>query len=168
VLALEAVCAPLAALLALRGRLGVRNSAHTVAKMLQPLDGPCIQLLSVTHPDYLEAMRSYYATYPAQVLLMRGTEGEPVVHPRRAQRLEWLHDAQAEVLIDQGETAGATPLPEGLDAPATARWTEDVLAGRAPMPDSIRRQVEAVEKTLARLEPSAAAAERGHARGARP
>src|SRR5688500_2205181 len=52
------VLAPgIANMLALRRRLGVRNSAHTLVKMLQPFAGPAMRIVSVTHPEYLVRMR---------------------------------------------------------------------------------------------------------------
>jgi len=51
------VLAPkLAYLLSLRRRLGVRNSTHTLVKIMQPFAGPALRLVSYTHPEYLEML----------------------------------------------------------------------------------------------------------------
>jgi anthranilate phosphoribosyltransferase len=140
----------LARLLDLRRVLGVRNSAHTVAKMLAPVADPLL-LASVTHPEYLAAMRAYYAAHPSNVLLMRGTQGEAVANARRAQAVEWLHDGVAEGVIDAEEGTLVT-LPElpPIDAASTAAWIRRVLDGAAPMPAPIARQIEVVAAIAAR------------------
>ena len=43
-------------LLALRRRLGVRNSAHTLCKLLDPCPGHTVRVVNVTHPEYLIRM----------------------------------------------------------------------------------------------------------------
>src|SRR5512133_2305288 len=46
------VLAPkMAHLLSLRRILGVRNSTHTLLKIMQPFDGPALRLVSYTHPE---------------------------------------------------------------------------------------------------------------------
>jgi anthranilate phosphoribosyltransferase len=49
----------LARLLAMRRNLGVRNSAHTLVKILQPFEGPALRLTSYTHPEYLAMLSDY-------------------------------------------------------------------------------------------------------------
>ena len=44
------------ALMALRPRLGVRNSAHIMAKLLDPAPGRSLRVVAVTHPEYLDSM----------------------------------------------------------------------------------------------------------------
>ena len=143
---LDVLCAGLDRLLQLRWRLGVRHCAHTVAKMLQPLKQPALHLLSVTHPEYLRAMRDYYAVYPAQVLLMRGTEGEPIAHPYRAQAIEWLHEGRVDTLIAAAtDSAPGPPEPPGqITAHDTATWVRQALAGTSTVPAPLRAQLEAI------------------------
>lgn len=139
-------------LLDLRWTLGVRNSAHTVVKMLRPVMN-ALGLVSVTHPEYLATMREYYAAHPADTLLMRGTQGEAVANARRAQAIEWLHDGRAHTVIEawQGSALALPELPS-IDAASTAQWTLDVLAGRLPMPAPIARQVEVIERIATRCD----------------
>jgi len=147
-----ALCPGLERLLEIRWRLGVRNSAHTVSKMLQPIDGPALQLVSVTHPDYLKGMREYFAAWPARVLLMRGTEGEAVANLRRPQAIEWLHDGCAEVVVPAVEGAASLPaLPASLQPEPTAAWIRSALAGNA-VPPPIAAQIDAIA-ALARRDP---------------
>ena len=62
----------IASMLGLRAALGVRNSAHTLAKMLQPFAGPAVRIVSVTHPEYLTRMREYFTHHDDAALLLRG------------------------------------------------------------------------------------------------
>jgi len=127
----------LARLANLRARLGVRGSPHTLAKLLEPVAGPRLRVVSLTHPDYFDRMRAFFAATREAALLMRGTEGEPVANARKAQTIEWLHDGVAEVIVPPAAAGENTPLPESIDAAATARWTERALAGEAPIPAPI-------------------------------
>jgi anthranilate phosphoribosyltransferase len=50
--------------LSLRRILGVRNSTHTLVKILQPFEGPALRLVSYTHPEYLAMLTEYFKTPP--------------------------------------------------------------------------------------------------------
>lgn len=140
-----AVIAPgLANLLGLRGRLGVRNSAHTVAKLLDPFDGAGLRVIGVTHPDYLDKLRELMLATRESALLMRGTEGEPYANPRRRPRLELFSAGNVEVLFEQEHmaTGSATSFTaHDLEARATAAYIRRVLDGELPMPLPIVNQI---------------------------
>jgi anthranilate phosphoribosyltransferase len=143
-------------LLAMRAALGVRNSAHTLVKMLQPFAGPAVRIVSVTHPEYLVRMREYFTTHATDALLLRGAEGEAVAHPRRAPAVEWTHAGHA---IMWTEEAAAPPeLPTDREADTTARWIERVLAGDAPVPAAIAHQVECCKRAVAAVSQARASA----------
>jgi len=136
----------MAQLLALRRVLGVRNSTHTLVKILQPFDGPALRLVSYTHPEYLETLGEYFmhAAPPAQgdAFLMRGTEGETVANPHRAQQIDWFHNGERTLLVERdAPTDELAEIPEARDAAATARWIERALRGEVPVPASILAQV---------------------------
>jgi anthranilate phosphoribosyltransferase len=150
------VLAPrIANLLALRRRLGVRNSAHTLAKMLQPFAGPAVRIVSVTHPDYLVRMREFFTQHDTGALLLRGAEGEAVAHPRRDPVMEWAYGSEvatwaAPVRPSTGSGRTEPELPQ-KDAGVTARWIESVLAGKTPVPEPIRHQVECCRRAVSSL-----------------
>lgn len=147
----------LARVLGLRRVLGVRNSAHSLVKMLQPFDGPALRLASFTHPEYHAMLSEYYRNYATRdtgdVLLSRGTEGEVVANPKRAAAIEWFHrGAVTEVSgAVTGTVAGVPNLPESRDAAATARWIQAALSGERPVPDAIARQVEVILEVLKQM-----------------
>ncbi|GAB3462595.1 DNA-binding protein YbiB [Massilia terrae] len=142
---IEALAPRMAAQLALRRVLGVRNSTHTLVKILQPFDGPALRLVSYTHPEYLELLGQYFSTAaPAgqgDAFLMRGTEGETVANPHRAQQIDWFHEGERTVLAERdAPTDELSALPEGRDAASTAQWIALALQGAAPVPASIAAQ----------------------------
>lgn len=56
-LPLSALCPGIHNLLALRSRMGVRNSAHSLVKMLNPFRGDSVVVAPATHPDFIDLMR---------------------------------------------------------------------------------------------------------------
>ncbi|HET7731013.1 MAG TPA: DNA-binding protein YbiB, partial [Usitatibacter sp.] len=139
-----AVLSPaLARLVDVRLAIGVRNSGHTLAKLLLPREVPstaACRLISVTHPDFMKRLRDMFAGTPANVFLMRGVEGEPVVRLHSPQPVEQVGVDGSVVthLMADGEQDLHLPARE---APATAEWTRDVLEARAPRPSALARQV---------------------------
>jgi len=143
---IERLAPQLAHMLSLRRVLGVRNSTHTLVKILQPFDGAALRLVSYTHPEYLETLGSYFLQAASQArgdaFLMRGTEGETVAHPHRAQRIDWFHQGQRALLVERdAPTDTLSDVPDGRDAAITAAWIGAALRGEVPVPASITTQV---------------------------
>ena len=136
----ELLSPPLAALLALRERMGVRSVAHTLAKLIDPFAGRGVRVVAVTHPDYLARMQGFLAATGADALLLRGTEGEPFANPRRQPRIEAFAQGVPSV-VDEASFCPPLELPASIDAKATAAWIGRVLAGDVPIPRSIETQV---------------------------
>lgn len=145
----------LARLLSLRRLLGVRNSTHTLVKLLQPFREPGLRLVNYTHPAYRDSLSSLFVDHPevgaGGALLARGTEGEAVADTRRQVQIDWLHDGLVETIVEPERRDADIPpaaLPE-RDADATARWIEAALAGQVPTPPEIERQVETIKRLAA-------------------
>ncbi|MBI4192132.1 MAG: DNA-binding protein YbiB [Betaproteobacteria bacterium] len=139
-----AVLAPgLAEVLSLRGRLGVRSSAHVVAKLIDPFEGEGLRVVSASHPPYLEKAREFLLATGARALLLRSTEGEPFADPKRRPRLEYFHDATAQVLFEAetGPLKSVPTLPSEIDAATTAAWIKSALAGETPVPMPLVNQL---------------------------
>lgn len=133
-------------LLQVRRVLGLRNSTHTLVKLMQPFVQPALRLVSYTHPEYLTMLTGYFSTQaPAargDVFLMRGTEGETVANAKRAQAVTWFHDNQPVELIERQQPVDEMPpLPAASDAATTAAWITDALDGKQPVPAPIADQV---------------------------
>lgn len=142
-----ALLAPaLAHQLALRRTLGVRNSAHTLAKLLQPFAGPVLRLVNYTHPPYRDTLSACFgepgaAPWPG-VLLARGTEGEAVADPTVQRPVLWLRDGQTSECIAAGDPDArvAPVLPADRSAQVTADWIRRALAGEVPVPAPVALQ----------------------------
>ncbi|GAB3628644.1 DNA-binding protein YbiB [Pandoraea terrae] len=152
-LPLNAISPPLERLLEMRAVLGVRNSGHTVVKLLQPFASPALRLFNYTHPEYRETLTAMFSDpvdSPAPgVLLARGTEGEPVADARRQTAIDAFCEGKQTTLVAADEGAVGTPpdLP-AADADSTARWIESVLAGNTAVPLPIARQVAGIRSAL--------------------
>lgn len=145
-IAIAALAPKLDRLLQLRRVLGLRNSTHTLVKIMQPFAQPALRLVSYTHPEYLSMLSDYFSTAaPASrgdVFLMRGTEGETVANAKRANALTWFHQNVATQLVErQAPVDQLPPLPASSDAATTAAWIREALAGRQPVPAPIAEQV---------------------------
>jgi anthranilate phosphoribosyltransferase len=143
---IELLAPELAHQLALRRILGVRNSTHTLVKILQPFAGPALRLVSYTHPEYLGMLTGYFSgVAPSErgdVFLMRGPEGETVANANRAQQIACFHGGVQTVLVERDDPADElAPAPEGRDAAATADWIMRALRGEQPVPGPIAAQV---------------------------
>ena len=140
----------LAKVLALRRVLGVRSPAHTLVKLLQPFAGAALRLASYTHPEYHATLSGYFTQVeqPGGVLLMRGTEGEPVANARRPASIERFLKGKSSTVVpgETGVVRSLPILPASRDAASTATWIQAVLSGERPVPDAIAAQCEAILK----------------------
>jgi anthranilate phosphoribosyltransferase len=155
-LPIDTLAPQIANLLSMRARLGVRNSTHTVAKMLKAIDGPAVRIVSVTHPEYLVRMREYFTRYDTDALILRGAEGEAVAHPRREPAIDWAHAGVSVTWTSsvRPERSNADSKDErqalpSREADVTARWIERVLAGGIEIPPAIAHQVECCKRAAA-------------------
>lgn len=142
-LPLNALAPGLHNLLALRARMGVRNSAHSLVKLVNPFAGEAVLVAPATHPDFIELMRNMLAARGDRAILLRGTEGEPFANPKRRPKLEYVHEGQVDVLFEaEHESLRSIPaLAEGADAATTAKWTQRVLDRQTPLPKPIANQL---------------------------
>lgn len=154
VLPIDVLSPALSTLLDKRSIIGLRNSSHTIVKMLQPVGehtpAEALRLYSYTHPEYRETLTDYFSHEPANVLLGRGTEGEVVADARRSTRIDWLHDGHQHTPVDPvGGSIGEVPdLPAGTDVAATAAWIRQVLDGAVPLPAPIATQIATIKDCL--------------------
>ena len=147
----------LARLLATRRTLGVRSSAHSLVKLLNPLApvaGRALVVSSYTHAEYARSMAATFALIGADALLLRGTEGEPVADARRMPPMDGFVAGAATRL--QEAQRGTPPMPPGLppdsDAAQTAAFTRAMLDGRLPVPAPIARQVQHIVHLIGQIE----------------
>jgi len=139
----SALCPPLEKQLDMRWRMGVRNSAHTLAKLATPFEeDAALRLSSVSHPEYVTRVASFFADIGGKGLLMHGTEGEAYANPQRCPQLTLIDKQGSRVVLERGEDLDAeVVLPTAKEAETTARWTERCLAGVEPVPHSLKLQM---------------------------
>ncbi|MBI2749792.1 MAG: DNA-binding protein YbiB [Burkholderiales bacterium] len=130
-------------LLDVRRTVGVRNAAHSLVKLMNPVQGPSLLVTSYTHPEYAVSMAETLALLEANALLLRGTEGEAVADPRRTPTMQgYIAGRVVERQEHQGGTLASLPdLPATTEAGATAAYIRQVLAGAQPVPQPIAQQV---------------------------
>jgi len=140
---LAALCPGLASMLALRHRLGTRNTAHTAAKLIEPFEGCGVRLSGASSDEQLARLAAFFAATDGSALLLRSTEGEPFADPRRRPRIEWFEHGERTVLFEEeaGPVKPIAALPASLDAHATAAWTQQALDGGAPIPHPLVNQL---------------------------
>ncbi|MGA2549051.1 MAG: DNA-binding protein YbiB [Burkholderiaceae bacterium] len=151
---IESINPALARVMMLRKILGLRGSAHTLVKLLQPFANPALRLASYTHPEY-QKLLDRFLVLPDQfrlgdVFLMRGTEGEVVANTRRLAQVDWYRDGHSSTVIEghSGIVTEIPILPESRDAATTARWIQAVVSGELPVPGAITRQIDAIIAAL--------------------
>ncbi|EGA1418034.1 DNA-binding protein YbiB [Shigella sonnei] len=162
-----AFCPPLEKQLAMRWRMGVRNSAHTLAKLATPFaegaalrlmgvrnsahtlaklatpfaEGAALRLSSVSHPEYIGRVAKFFSDIGGRALLMHGTEGEVYANPQRCPQINLIDREGMRVLYEKQDTAGSELLPQAKDPETTAQWIERCLAGSEPIPESLKIQM---------------------------
>ena len=140
-------------LLQVRRTLGLRNSAHSLVKLMNPVAGPALVLGSYTHRDFIEPMLESLRLAGNAGMVLRGTEGEPVADPRRTPRMDVVL-GKTTITVDEGETgslAKLAELPTDVSAESTVRYTQAVLAGELPLPEPIARQVRHIVGVMPQL-----------------
>jgi anthranilate phosphoribosyltransferase len=156
-MALETLCQPLQRLLNVRWTVGLRNSGHSIAKMLNPLGAArCLRIVNTTHPEFSTLMSQWVQREAVDAMLLRGTEGEPVADPRRQPRIDTYVAGQpyaaACVPAQDGVVTELPLLPRDNDGATTALYIQSVLAGERPAPAPLTRQVQAIQQALVALD----------------
>ncbi len=153
---IDSLCPELARLLDVRWVVGLRNSGHTVAKVLNPFAGaPSLRVVNYTHPEYATLLSSFVQQTAAHAMVMRGTEGEPVADPRRMPRLDvYVHGVLRAGLSNpahEGVLTELPVLPREQNAAATAMYIQSVVSGEKPAPAPLLQQVDALQRALAAI-----------------
>jgi len=137
------LCPPMAKQLSLRWRMGVRNSAHTLAKLATPFgEREALRLSSVSHPEYVPRVAKFFSDIDAPALLLNGTEGEVYANPQRCPAISVIHGAgsEAEVWVER-QPEVQVELPADKSAAVTAAWIEQVINQQRPVPQALRLQL---------------------------
>jgi len=143
-LPISTLCPPMEKQLDLRWTMGVRNSAHTLAKLATPFaEEAALRLASVSHPEYIPKVATFFQDIGGRGLLMHGTEGEVYANPRRCPQISLIDSLGTRVLSErqpESELASLV-LPLDKEPDVTARWIERCVAGVEPIPTSLKREL---------------------------
>ncbi|MES2631811.1 MAG: DNA-binding protein YbiB [Pseudomonadota bacterium] len=140
----ELLCPGLKRLLDVRRTVGLRNSSHSLVKLMNPCDGPAVIVSSYTHPEYAISMGEVFELMQSTALLLRGTEGEVVADARRLPQMDGFV-AGRRIALEEGRKGTITDmpfLPKEIDAKSTAAYIQSVMNGNTPIPASLALQVE--------------------------
>jgi anthranilate phosphoribosyltransferase len=139
----QLLCEGLQRLLDVRRVVNLRNSGHSLVKLMNPCEGKSFLVSSYTHPEYAHSMAATFELMGSNALLLRGTEGESVADPRRTPKMQAFIHGQS-VALQEPQTGTLTELPElpsAIDAESTAAYIQDVLSGKQAIPTPIAQQV---------------------------
>jgi anthranilate phosphoribosyltransferase len=130
-------------LLDVRRVVNLRNSAHSLVKLMNPVLGKSLLVTSYTHPEYAVSMAETLALMGGSALLLRGTEGEAVADARRTPTMQgFISGTVVDHQEPQHGTLTSLPnLPTAIDAASTAAYIRQVLDGVYPVPSPIVQQV---------------------------
>jgi anthranilate phosphoribosyltransferase len=142
------LCEGIWSLLQVRRQTGLRNSAHSLVKLMNPVLGPSIQVASYTHPEYALSMQATLEGMKANALLLRGTEGEPVADPRKLPNMRCFIEGQAFEQLDIAPQVAhdTIDMPMGMNAVQTAEFIDAMIQGHTPIPPSIQVQAELISR----------------------
>jgi anthranilate phosphoribosyltransferase len=143
-------------LLDVRQAIGVRNSSHSLVKLMNPCAGNAVVVGSYTHPEYAVSMRAVYELMGTTAMLLRGTEGEPVADPRRVRRIDGFVRGE-HILLEVGDDGPLTELPDlpkDISADVTAAYIRGVLSGKQTVPAPIALQVEHILRLVSLMNAS--------------
>jgi anthranilate phosphoribosyltransferase len=131
----------LAALLALRGRLGIDGWVTRLAALADVLGERSVRVTPVISDSEVPATRSVLEALGGHAVLLEGCEGEAFADPSRRPDMVLIRDGQGEQVYEAQPAASLqTSLPE-TDARATGAWTDQVMRDHLPLPLPIRNQL---------------------------
>lgn len=124
-----------ARILALRGRLGIENTAHLVAQALDPTRGAATRLTFSVAGTRSERFDAFAQEIDGDFVALAWGAGRSPLNLSVRPRIERILDGDRELLFeaDAQETRSAIPVPPE-DAPGIARWIQRVTTGAVAIP----------------------------------
>jgi len=138
---LHTFCPALKDVLDIRDQLGLRNSGHVLAKLMNPVGQNAWQVANYTHPEYPKILEEYFAIFESNVILMRGHEGEPTSSLLRVPELTFLKQGHLAYKSSEYRFNDTENL-SGLSLEGHVEFIQRVIAGQEKMPLAILKQAE--------------------------
>jgi anthranilate phosphoribosyltransferase len=126
----------LAALVALRNRLGVNSAAQVVAHAVEPFDAPSLRVVSCVPGHASERIEVLAEETGGETLVLAWPAGRTPAQLHARPRVERIRDGVHERLFEAEvkEVRAAPGMPDGGDARELAEWIRRAAAGSAPLP----------------------------------
>lgn len=132
-------------LIRLRERTGHRNTAHVVAKLLDPAPLHSLRVICVAHTQLLSRLHDMFLRTPERALLMRAPDDDSFADPMRRPRIELFERMSARTLFEaeNGALPLIHPLPPAADIDGTAACIRDMLDAQRAIPQPVLNQLAA-------------------------
>ena len=131
----------LAALLALRARLGIDGWVTRLAALADVLGERSVRVTPVIAGTQMTSTRAVLEALGGHALLLQGCEGEAFADPLQRPDMVLVQDGQGQSVYEAQSTSSVLAnLPE-MDARTTGAWTDQVMRDHLPLPLPIRNQL---------------------------
>lgn len=131
----------LAALLALRARLGIDGWVTRLAALADVLGERSVRVTPVIVGAEMASTRAVLEALGGHALLLQGCEGEAFANPLQRPDMVLVQDGQGQSVYEaQSNSSMLANLPE-MDARATGAWTDQVMRDHLSLPLPIRNQL---------------------------
>jgi anthranilate phosphoribosyltransferase len=131
----------LAALLALRARLGIDGWGTRLAGLADVLGDRSLRVTPVASTDEMAQMRAVLGALGGHALLLQGCEGEAFADPLQRPDMVLVQDGQAQQVYEAQSIVSESANLPALDARATGAWIDQVMREHLPLPLPIRNQL---------------------------
>lgn len=131
----------LAALLALRARLGIDGWATRLALLADVLGEHSVRVTPVASGAELPAVQTVLEALGGHALLLQGCEGEAFADPLQRPEMVLVQDGQGQPVYEAQSAASEVARLPAPDARATGAWIAQVMREHLPLPLPIRNQL---------------------------
>ncbi len=131
----------LAALLALRSRLGVDGVATRLAAIADVAGEHAVRVTPVQSASAIDAVRPVLEALGGHALVLQGCEGEAFADPSQRPDMVLVRDGQAQQVYEAQPASSMLANLPAIDARATGVWIDRVMRDHLPLPLPIRNQL---------------------------
>ena len=131
----------LAALLALRARLGIDGWVTRLVALADVLGERSMRVTPVASETEMLITRDVLEALGGHALLLQGCEGEAFADPLLRPDMVLVQDGQGQRVYEAQSTASTQANLPAVDARATGAWIDEVMRDHLPLPLPIRNQL---------------------------
>ncbi|HQT00654.1 MAG: DNA-binding protein YbiB [Hydrogenophilales bacterium 16-64-46] len=131
----------LAALLALRSRLGIDGWATRLAVLADLLGTASVRTVPAVDARELTSMRETLEALGGSAILLPGCEGEAFADPQRRPDMWLIQDGTSQRVYEAQSTASPVANLPATDARATGAWIAQTVSEALPLPLPVRNQL---------------------------